>query len=110
MIAMYQIPMISHLKLYKIHTSIWRWQFPSDVEGPEFAKVNNWFRDANGIPIGTNNYNSILENHVCEVDYLDGRKAELAANTTTEYIIAQIDDKGHRFLHLYAIDDYRVIR
>ena len=41
---------------------------------------------------------------------MDGHKAELAANTTTEYIIAQIDDKGHRFLHLYAIDDHRVIR
>ena len=40
-----------------------------------------------------------------EVEYLDVHKAALAANTTTENISAQIDDKGDLFFHLDAIAD-----
>ena len=81
---------------------------PRDGKGPEFAKVTKWLRDANGLPIGTANDNSILDSRVYKVEYLDGHKASLAANTITENIFAQVDDEGHHFVLLDAIADHRV--
>ena len=81
---------------------------PRDGEGPEFAKVIKRLRDANGIPIGTANDNPILDTLLYEVEYLDGHKASLAANTIAENIFAQIDDEGHRHVILDAIADHRV--
>ena len=81
---------------------------PRDSEGPEFARVTKRLRDANGIPIGTANDNPLLDTRIYEVEYLDGHKAALAANTIAENLFAQIDAEGNRFLHLDAIADHRV--
>ena len=77
---------------------------PRDGEGPEFAKVTKRLRDANGIP----NDNPILDTRLYEVEYLDGHKASLAANTIAENIFAQIHDEGHRHVLLDDIADHRV--
>ena len=81
---------------------------PRDGEGPEFAKVTKRLRDANGIPIGTANDNPILDSRLYEVEYADGYKASLAANTIAENMFAQVDDEGHRFVLLDCIVDHRV--
>jgi hypothetical protein len=81
---------------------------PRDGEGPEFARVTKRLRDANGIPIGTANDNPILDTRVYEVEYLDGHKASLAANTIAENLFSQVDEEGNRFILMDSIADHRV--
>ena len=69
---------------------------PRDDDGPTFAKVTKSLRDANGIPIGTANDNPILDTRVYEVEYLDGHRASLSANTIAENIFSQVDEEGNR--------------
>ena len=40
---------------------------PLDTEGPDFACVTKRLKDANGLPIGTDNENPILNTRVYEV-------------------------------------------
>jgi len=80
---------------------------PSEDDGPTFAKVTKRLRDADGIPIGVANYNPILDTRVYEVEYMDGRKASLAANAIATNMFAQIDDDGNRFVLLDSIVDHR---
>ena len=44
-------------------------------EGTEFSKVKKPLRDENGIPIGRQHDNPILDTRAYEVEYLDGHKA-----------------------------------
>ena len=81
---------------------------PRDDEGPELARVTKRMRDANGIPIGTANDNPILDSRIYEVEYLDGHKASMAANSIAENLFSQIDDDGNRFVLLDDIVDHRV--
>ena len=81
---------------------------PRDGDGPEFARVTKRLRDANGIPIGTANDNPILDTRIYEVEYLDGYKASLAANTIAENLFSQVDEEGNRYVLLDAIADHRV--
>lgn len=81
---------------------------PRNNDGPEFAKVTKRLRDKDGLPIGTANDNPILDSRLYEVEYADGHKAALAANTIAENMFAQVDDEGHRFVLLDAIVDHRV--
>ena len=81
---------------------------PRDSDGPEFARVTKRLRDANGIPIGTANENPILDTRIYEVEYMDGHRASLSANTIAENMFAQVDDEGHRFVLLDSIIDHRV--
>ena len=81
---------------------------PRDDTGPEFARVTTRLRDANGIPIGMANDNPILDTRIYEVEYLDGHKASLAANTIAENMFAQVDDEGNRHVLFDAITDHRV--
>jgi len=80
---------------------------PRDDTGPTFAKVTKRLRDANGIPIGVANDNPILDTRVYEVEYMDGRKASLAANAIATNMFAQIDDDGNRFVLLDSIVNHR---
>ena len=52
-----------------------------DVEGPNFAKVKKCLRDTNSIPIGRDNYNTILDTTVYEVKYLNGHQSQPSENT-----------------------------
>ena len=45
--------------------------FPRYGEGPEIARVVKSLREKDGIPIGTANYNPILESRIYEVVYPD---------------------------------------
>ena len=81
---------------------------PRDGEGPELAHVVKRLRDKNGIPIGTANDNPMLDTRIYEVEYLDGHRAALAANTIAENMFAQVDDEGYRTLLLQEIVDHRV--
>ena len=80
---------------------------PRDSEGPQFARVTKRLRDANGIPIGTANDNPILDSRIYEVEYADGYKASLAANTIAENMFAQVDDEGNRHVIFDSIIDHR---
>ena len=80
---------------------------PRDSEGPEFARVTKRLRDANGIPIGTANDNPLLDTRIYEVEYLDGYKASLSANTIAENMFAQVDDEGNRHVLFDSIVDHR---
>ena len=81
---------------------------PRDSEGPEFAKVTKRLRDANGIPIGTANDNPLLDTRIYEVEYSDGYKASLTANTIAENMFAQVDTEGNRHVIFDEIIDHRV--
>jgi hypothetical protein len=79
----------------------------TDGEGPEFARVTKRLRDKDGIPIGTANDNPILDTRMYEVEYLDGHKASLAANTIAQNLFAQVDEEGNRHVLLDEIVDHR---
>ena len=70
---------------------------PTDGEGPKRAKVKTYLWDENGIRISRQHDNPILDTRVCEVEYLDGHKAALAANTIAENLFSQVDLEGNIF-------------
>ena len=80
---------------------------PKDGESAQFAKVTKRLRDANGIPIGTAHDNPLLDSRIYEVEYLDGHKAAISANTIATNMFAQIDEEGNRFVLLDSIIDHR---
>jgi len=81
--------------------------FPRDDEGPEFARVTKRLRDANGIPIGTADDNPLIDTRIYEVEYLDGHKASLSANSIAQNLFATIDEDGNRYVMLDSIIDSR---
>ena len=81
---------------------------PRDGDGPEFARVTKRLRDANELPIGRAHDNPIMDSRVYEVEYLDGHKASLAANTIAVNMFAQVDDEEKRSVLLDSIADHRV--
>jgi hypothetical protein len=62
---------------------------------PEYARVPKWLKDANGIPIGKSNNNPILDTRLYKVEYHDGYKAAMSANTVAENLFAQVNGDGH---------------
>ena len=64
-------------------------------------------RNANGISIGTANNNPILDTRLHEVEYLDGCKTSLTANTIAENLFSQVNDEGNRHVLFDAIIDHR---
>ena len=56
---------------------------PRGIDGPEFDKVTKRPRDADSLPIGTENDNPLLDIRIYEVEYPDGYKVALTANTIT---------------------------
>ena len=69
--------------------------FPRYGNGPEVARVVKRLREKCGIPIGTASDNPILDSRIYEVDYPDGHRASLAANSIAEDLFAQVDYEGH---------------
>ena len=65
--------------------------------------------DAIGIPIGRAHYNPILDTIVYEVEYLDGNKASLSANTIAANIFSQVDEEGDIFVMFDEIVHHRVV-
>lgn len=73
----------------------------------QFARVVKRLRDKDGLPIGTANDNPILDSRMYEVEFMDGYKTSLAANTIAENLFAQIDDEGNRHVLFQEIIDHR---
>ena len=80
---------------------------PRDSDGPEFARVTKRLRDNHGLPIGIANPNAMLDTRLYEVEYTDGHKAALVANTIAQCMFAQIDDEGNRHVIFSEIIDHR---
>ena len=80
---------------------------PRDGEGPEISQVTKRLRDSNGLPIGRAHDNPLLDTRIYEVEYADGHKASLAANTIAINLFAQVDAEGNRHVILDHIIDHR---
>ena len=80
---------------------------PRDGDGPEFARVTKRIRDNNGMPVGVANVNPYLDTRIYEVEFIDGHKASLAANTIAECMWSQIDEEGNRHVLFDSIIDHR---
>ena len=52
-------------------------------------------KDTHGLTIGTTNSNPILDTRMYEVEYQDGYKASLTANTIAQNLFAQVDEEGN---------------
>ena len=63
---------------------------------PELAQVTKRLKDKDGRPIGASNNNPILDTRLYEVEYKDGHKAAMSANTIAGNVFSQIDGDGHR--------------
>ena len=79
-----------------------------DTEGPEFARVTKRLKDAKGLPIGTANDNPLLDTRIFEVEYQDGHKAAIAANSIAMSMFAQVDSEGNRHVIFDEIVDHRI--
>ena len=62
---------------------------------PSFGKVTKRLRDTQGLPIGTENDNPILDTRMYEVEYLDGFATSMAASSIAENMFAQVDKEGN---------------
>ena len=74
---------------------------------PEFARVKNRLKDANGRPISVANNNPILDSVMYEVEYRDGYVAAMAANVISDDLFTQIDQEGNIFLLIKSIINTR---
>ena len=64
---------------------------PRDGGGSEFAWFTKRLKDANVLPIGTDNSNPILDTRMYEVDYQDGYKASLTTNIIAQNLLEQVE-------------------
>ena len=66
---------------------------------PEFARVNKRLKDKDGRPIGIAADNPILDIRMYGVEYDDGYKTLMTANTITSKLFSQVDQYGQRFYY-----------
>ena len=59
--------------------------------GPEFARVNKRLKDKYGISIVIAADNPILDTRMYEVEYADGYKTSITANTISRNLFSQVD-------------------
>ena len=75
--------------------------------GPEFSRVNKRLKGKDGIPIINAAENPILDTRMYEVEYANGYKKSMTANTIAINLFSQVDQYGQRFLLFNAIIDLR---
>ena len=73
----------------------------------QHATVKRRKLDKDGVPIGTENKNPILDTRLYEVEFVDGTTEAITANVIAENLLAQVDAEGHRQLLLDEIIDHR---
>ena len=73
----------------------------------EFARVNNRLKDKDGRPIGITAENPILNIRTYRVEYDDGYKTVMTANTITRKLFLQVNQDGEHSLILNATIDLR---
>jgi len=62
--------------------------------------------DHNGLPIGKQNNNPILDTCIYELQFPDGHMEKFAANVIAEYLYSQIDNEGNQYLIMQEITDH----
>ena len=82
-------------------------ELPRNGDQPEFARFTKRLKDANGLPIGTANQNPILDSRMYEVEYQDGHKASMTAESIAQNLFAQVNEEGHRHVLFDEIVDHR---
>ena len=80
---------------------------PIDGGETTFACVTKRLKDVNWFPIGTSHENLILDTRVYEVEYADGHKASMAANTIARNLFAQVDAESNYYALFDKISDHR---
>ena len=80
---------------------------PRDGGDTTFARVTKRFEDANGFPISTSHENPILDTRVYEVEYADGHKASMAANSIDMNLFAQYYAEGNHHTLFDEIANHR---
>ena len=73
---------------------------------PSFVKETKRLRDPQGLPIRIANDNPILDTLMHEVEYLDGFKTSMAANSIDEKMFAQVEEEGNRHVLFDEIFEY----
>ncbi|KAI2510101.1 Reverse transcriptase (RNA-dependent DNA polymerase) [Fragilaria crotonensis] len=71
------------------------------------AKVRGRKRQSDGTLRGRAHANPILDTRTYEVEFPDGQRAEVAANTIAQNMYAQCDSEGNQYLLLSGIVDYK---
>jgi hypothetical protein len=71
------------------------------------AKVIGQKRDADGLPVGLQNNNPILDTREYEVEFPDGATDIFTAIIIAESMYSQIDGDGHSFLLMSEITDHK---
>ena len=79
---------------------------PRDGGQTTFTRVTKRLKDANGLPIGTLHENPILDTRFYEVEYADGHKASIAANSIAMNLFSQVDAEGNRNALFNEISDH----
>jgi hypothetical protein len=64
----------------------------------EYARATKRLCDNSGAPIGVANNNLILDTRAYKVEWYDGHKEQMFANTIAENLFAQIDDEGNHHI------------
>lgn len=73
----------------------------------KFGTVVSRKRDSDGMLIGTENQNPILDTRVYNVDFGDGNYGEYSANLLIENINEQVDEDGHQYQTFKGFVDHR---
>ena len=76
---------------------------PRNGDGTDFAKVTNGLRDKDGLSIGRDNNNPILDTRMYEIEYKYGHKYLLAANAIAEKMFVQVNREGNWHVLLQEI-------
>jgi hypothetical protein len=72
-----------------------------------YARVVKRLRDSDGNPIGVADNNPILDTQAYKVEWNDGHREQMFANTIAENLFAQVDDEGNRHVLLQDIIAHR---
>ena len=67
-------------------------------DGPEFARFNKRLKDKDGRPIRIAADNPILDTRMYEVEYDDGYKITMTANTIARNLFSQVYQDGQCFV------------
>ena len=74
-------------------------------DGPKFSRVNTRLEDNDGRPTRIAADNPILDTRMVEVEYSDGYKTTMKANSISSNLFSQVNQDGQRFVLFVAIID-----
>ena len=72
-----------------------------------YAKLKRRALDQDGLPMGAPSNNPMTDTRVYDVQFLNGSIEEIPVNVIAENLLSQVDEEGHRHIHLNEIIDHR---